>query len=436
MRCYGKADGIPDSYNDGGPLVEDTGGNLWKGGSTTLVHGKPGSFNTYTLSALKPTQGMANVMGLAANPDGSLWVGLGFPGPGLGLQQLLRGVLKPFVTPDFDGSTLAVSTLFLDRKNTLWVGTFNGMYRVHERQVDSFRSVDGLSGDMIRGFFEDREGNLWVATSKGIDMFRDLPVATFSNREGLQTTEVVSVLASRDGRLWIGGDRALESLDRNRVSSILSGKGLPGAQVTSLLEDHQGRLWVGIDNTLWRYEKGTFSRVDRSDGSRMGLITGITEDVDHNIWVEANRPPRTLVRIRDLKVQEEIVDPRISAARTLAADPQGGIWLGLTNGDLARYRERKIEVFHFEQNPDVSIQPAPGGFHWCGIKHDGLRPDRMEGRKTANAHRPERPSVRWCQCARYGPSGSAVVVHAVWTRPDCTSGTATMVGPARQPSAA
>ena len=126
-------------------------------------------------------------MGLAANPDGSLWVGLGFPGPGLGLQQLLRGVLKPFVTPDFDSSTLAVSTLFLDRKNTLWVGTFNGMYRVHERQVDSFRSVDGLSGDMIRGFFEDREGNLWVATSKGIDMFRDLPVATFSNREGLQT---------------------------------------------------------------------------------------------------------------------------------------------------------------------------------------------------------------------------------------------------------
>ena len=93
-------------------------------------------------------------MGLAANPDGSLWVGLGFPGPGLGLQQLLRGVLKPFVTPDFDGSTLAVSTLFLDRKNTLWVGTFNGMYRVHERQVDSFRSVDGLSGDIIRGFFK------------------------------------------------------------------------------------------------------------------------------------------------------------------------------------------------------------------------------------------------------------------------------------------
>ena len=103
------------------------------------------------------------------------------------------------MTPDFDGSTLAVRTLFLDRKNTLWVGTFNGMYRVHDRQVDSFRSADGLSGDIIRGFYQDREGNLWVATSKGIDMFRDLPVATFSNREGLQTTEVVSVLASRDG---------------------------------------------------------------------------------------------------------------------------------------------------------------------------------------------------------------------------------------------
>jgi ligand-binding sensor domain-containing protein len=171
MRCYGKADGIPVSDNEGGPLVEDTAGNLWTSGSTTLVHGKPGSFNTYSLSGLKPTEGMFNVGGLAANPDGSLWVGLGFPGPGLGLQQLLHGVWKPLVTPDLDGSTLAVHTLFLDRKNALWIGTDNGIYRVHEGQVDSFRTADGLSSDTINGFYEDREGNLWIATSKGMTCF-------------------------------------------------------------------------------------------------------------------------------------------------------------------------------------------------------------------------------------------------------------------------
>ena len=356
MRCHGKAEGVPASYNDGGPLVEDAAGQLWMGSTTTLVHGKPGSFSAYTLSALKATEGMQGVAGLAANPDGSLWVGTLPSGPGLGLQQMVRGVWKPSVLPGLDGSTLAVSTLFLDRDNALWIGTAQqGIYRIHGQNVDSFRGTDGLSGDAVFAFFQDREGNLWVATSKGLDMFRDRRVATFSTREGLRTEEVVSVVAARNGTIWIGGDGTLDALRQNRVSSILAGKGLPGSQVTSLLEDRAGRLWVGVDNTLWRYESGTFTRIDRPGGGRMGLITGITEDVDSNIWVQANRPPRTLVRIRDLKVQEELSYPPISSARTLAADPRGGIWLGLLNGDLARHRDGKTAVFHFTENGESRV---------------------------------------------------------------------------------
>ena len=178
MRCYGKADGIPDSYNDGGPLAEDTrrkslGGRQYK----ACARGAQASFNTYTLSALKSNQGMANVTGLASDPDGSLWVGHGVSGPGLGLQQLVHGMLEAVRNPRIRWQHAGVQTLFLDRNNALWVGTFNGIYRIHERQVDSFRSVDGLSGDIIQGLLEDREGNLWVATSKGIDMFRDTPVS-------------------------------------------------------------------------------------------------------------------------------------------------------------------------------------------------------------------------------------------------------------------
>jgi ligand-binding sensor domain-containing protein len=51
-------------------------------------------------------------------------------GHGLGLQQLVDGVWKPFVTPELDGSTLDVSALMLDRENSLWIGTLtNGMVR-------------------------------------------------------------------------------------------------------------------------------------------------------------------------------------------------------------------------------------------------------------------------------------------------------------------
>src|SRR5258705_7592447 len=204
------------------------------GSTTTLVHGKPGSFSSYTLNGLKATAGMQGVTGLAAKPDdaGSFWVGTAWTGPGLGLQQLSRGVWKPFAAPGLAGSTVGGQALFVDRQNALWGGTANqGIYRVEGNTVDTFRGTDGLSGDLVFGFYQDREGNLWVSTNKGIDMFRDRRVATFSSREGLNTEEVVSVFASQDGTIWIGGEGALDALHQNRVSSILARKGLPGSQV-------------------------------------------------------------------------------------------------------------------------------------------------------------------------------------------------------------
>ncbi len=354
MRCYGKADGLPGS-NAALALVEDTLGNLWIGSDTAVVRWKPGGSSAHTWG-LKSVEGMDGVTGLAANPDGSVWAGIALAGRGLGLQQLVQGAWKPFVTPELDGSTLVVRTLFRDRENALWIGTTNqGIYRILGRKVDHFHSTDGLSSDWVLRFFEDREGNLWVATSKGIDCFRDLRVATFSTREGLTTPEVDSVLAARDGTVWVGGDVALDAIHRDGVSSLQAGKGLPGNQVTSLLEDHTGRLWVGIDKTMSIYKNGRFTRIDRPDGSPIGLVTGMTEDVDNNIWVETIGPPRTLSRIRDLKVQEAFPVPQMPGARKVAADPEGGIWLGLRNGDLARYRHGKTEIFPFKHEENSVV---------------------------------------------------------------------------------
>ena len=165
-----------------------------------------------------------------------------------------------------------------------------------------------------------------------------------------------SVLAARDGTVWVGGDVALERLFiRDSVSSIQAGKGLPGNQVTSLLEDHAGQLWVGVDHTMSIYKNGKFRRINRRDGRPIGLAVGMTEDVDHNIWLETIGPPRTLIRIYDLKVQGEFPVPQMPPARKVEADPGGGIWLGLMNGDLARYRQGKTETFPFKHGEDSRV---------------------------------------------------------------------------------
>jgi signal transduction histidine kinase len=212
-----------------------------------------------------------------------------------------------------------------------------------------------LSSDTIWGFLEDREGDVWVTTTQGLDCFRDLRVASFSRREGLTADEVDAVLASRNGTVWTGGPAALDAISPANAYSIRPQRHLPGNQVTSLLEDHAGRLWVGVDNSLLVHENGKFRPVNGRNGHPVGFVVGLTEDVEHNVWAETRASPRKLLKIQDFKVQEEFPAPTMPAARQIAADLNGGIWLGLLSGDLARYAHGKLEVFPFMRSDPPTI---------------------------------------------------------------------------------
>jgi signal transduction histidine kinase/ligand-binding sensor domain-containing protein len=355
VRCYSYVAGdLP------GRLTEDASGSFWVGHYTAAVRWKAGSTKIFRLTI----QGGDGVRDLAAADDGSVWLGIDTPGHGGGLQHVVGDVMQPFAVPKLNGETLSVYTLLMDREGSLWVGTINqGIYRIRGTDVDHFGRADGLSSDSVNRLFEDREGNLWVGTSKGLDMLRDLPVTTFSTNEGVSADAVESVLAARDGTVWIGSDH-LQAFEPGGLSPEF-GKGLQGNYVTSLLEDHTGRLWVGMDDGLWIHEGGKSSRIfrqiKRTDGRALGMVWGLTEDSEHNIWVETYK---SLIRIRDLTVREEFPQPPIPSGRQLAADPQSGIWLGLTSGDLARFRSGKTEIFNFSNHPNSVVKAlfsAPDG---------------------------------------------------------------------------
>jgi ligand-binding sensor domain-containing protein len=163
-------------------------------------------------------------------------------------------------------------------------------------------------------------------------------------------------MASRDGTLWISGLDVLFALRKDGLSSIRKREGLPGTTITTVFEDHDSRLWVGIDRTLYIYANGRFTPVNGRDGRPLGLIVGMAEDVDQNIWAEVSGTPRTFLRIRDGVVQEEFPAPQLPAARKIATDPGGGIWLGLMTGDLARYRAGQLETFHVEHRNDTFVR--------------------------------------------------------------------------------
>ena len=348
VKCFGKADGIPIS--DVQSVLADGNGGFWLGGHKgDLVHWHAGTSEKYNIRN--------EVFSLARGPDGSLWVGISGEGPGEGLQQLKDGVVKPFVTPTFNGSSFDIGTLMFDHDGNLWVGTkARGLFRIHGDAVEHYDRTNGLSGDSVFALFEDREGIVWAGTTSGIDNFRDPHVVTFSQVEGLGKDLPAGILASRDGTIWVANAGSLDHIVDGNVSSIRAGKGLPGDQVTRMLEDRAGNLWVGVDDGLYLFKDGRFRRLPEPNQQPLGMVIGLIEDIDGNIWAECASNPRRLVRIRDFQVREVFPVPQVPPAWMLAPDPKGGIWIATRKGDLVQFRQGVQRKFPL--NPNAK-NPAP-----------------------------------------------------------------------------
>jgi ligand-binding sensor domain-containing protein/signal transduction histidine kinase len=355
VRCFGKADGLP--IKNPFPLLSDGTGGFWIGSDTSLVHWKAGVSEVYELQALRSNSGQAGICSLIRNPDGSLWVGIGVAGRGLGLERFRNGTFRPFSAPNFDDTKISVLALLLDRDGNLWVATANnGLYRINNNTVDHFGMADGLSGNSVKDLYEDQEGIIWAATSNGIDSLQEPRVTTYSETEGIGAAGAVSVIVSHDGMVWVANNGSLDSIRNGTVLSVGTKAGLPGNQVTSLLEDRERHLWVGVDDGLYIYENRHFRPVAGPNRGPLGMVVGMTEDVDGNIWAECASKPRKLVRIRDFKVQEEFSDSQVPAGHSLAADPRAGIWLGTVDGKLVSFRKGATDMFPLNLKGDPVVR--------------------------------------------------------------------------------
>jgi signal transduction histidine kinase/ligand-binding sensor domain-containing protein len=359
FHCYGASDGIP--FPLAIKLGRDSSGELWVGGYSELCRWKLGSCTSYFANASRHPETFASLRSIATGSHGSVWAVIDRPRQVFQLEQYEHGSWSSRALPGIPANNSDVTTLFVDRDETLWVGTANhGIFRIRGEKVDHFGNADGLASDAVLHFYQDAEGSLWVVTADGIDNFRDLKVVSYSTREGLSSATASTVLASPDGTVWIGNFRALEFLRAGRLSAIRAGQGLPGQNVTTMFVDHAGRLWVGVDNGLWIFDRGAFSPVRHSDGSPLGIVFAITEDIQHSIWVRAGLH---LDRVRDLTLQDELTSEQISTAYTLASNPRGGVILGLVNGDLVLNQGTQIqtlpsdEVGNRRQIRDLLVEP-------------------------------------------------------------------------------
>ena len=360
VHCFGRSDGIP--LPTATELALDASGNFWISGNEGLCKWKPGSSAVYFHQELAQRGYLMGVDALSVLDESHVWIGLQQPDGNLQLEELNRGKWTARPLHNARGPSPSTNRIFRDQEGALWIGTASdGIYRIFGDKTDHFSNGDGLSSDSVARFFEDREGTLWVATTKGIDSFRELAVVSYSIKEGLVSDSVSTVLASHNGGVWIGGAEALGFLTQGKLSAIRTNHGLPGRDITTMSEDRRGRLWIGVDSSFSVLDRGHFLPIHKPDGGSLGIVLGVAEDAAGNEWALTNG---NLFRFENLRVQQHIMLP--GPCFSIAADPKEGLWLGCENGGLAHYSGNRSETFPRIATAKIrQLLPEPNGSLWA-----------------------------------------------------------------------
>jgi|GEM_PF-555747 len=227
------------------------------------------------------------ILSLAGNKE-YLWIGT--DGNGLDRYNFSTGRFDHFKHNDRDHSSLgedAIFSLCIDRRNTLWIGTWGGGLSCLNPNGNTFTNyaVDKINErlNVVTSIAEDTSGALWLGTyGKGLVYFdpSQEKMLYFNNDEtnssSLGHDNINTLFISQNGTLWIGtmgaGLNFLEHFQADsgiaRFGRFDQTAGLPDNIVECIIEDDDGFLWMGTNHGIARLNPATgeIRNFDRNDG--------------------------------------------------------------------------------------------------------------------------------------------------------------------------
>lgn len=234
----------------------DSSGRLWVGYNNTLMVFNPVSSLAPSLSVAKQFPFFVNVVSMAEDRKGNMWVGT--DDSGLFVIDRALNVVKTISTPllrsnnitriiPYDLDNMLVSAysdnlylidienmslrnfepshplawsnaidILLDRHKNLWVGTYNhGLFRLDAKTRRLSPCIENQALDIV-GLAQDAKGNIWASSSYGIYHFdrSGKLLDSFLKSDGLGGNQFhekcVSYLPG--GRILFGGNSGIEQI--------------------------------------------------------------------------------------------------------------------------------------------------------------------------------------------------------------------------------
>lgn len=347
VQRISRQDGLPGDVVNA--LLVDKTGRLWaaiRGGLALMRDGGiSGSCGVRTVYGERQGLLANDVMALAEEVDGSLWIGTA---KGISRLHSVRG------QPLFQNLTRVngltdreITALATDKTGSMWAGTEGaGVMRIETDGFITFREQDGLPSDRVWSVLGDRAGGVlavaasqnlqgwsvnvfdgakfhavvpkvfgkqptwgnhrillqsrtgewWAATSAGLCRFASVKAADLAGRQpqACYAPEllVFQVFEDSKGGIWASaqspqGDRLLRWDPGKKTISWIEGGPNRHELVSAFAEDRTGNIWMGFlsGSDLIRYDGREFTRLKQRDGVPAGTIHALLIDSGGRLWI-------------------------------------------------------------------------------------------------------------------------------------------------------
>lgn len=400
VRTWQSDAGLPDNTVVG--IEQTPDGFLWVATKTGLVRFDGVEFRQFSVAA--EGVGVGLNYALCADQRGRLWVakergGVVCVDPKNGTTAL---TLKDGLPDD------KVHVMAVDSDGAVWV-TYSGdkVVRIQDGWVRSFTAADGLAGagrcevavDGIgrlwfyrldwAGVFREgrfwplqqllseriagaRSGGLW--TCKGNQLFRYAEGGSVLQAgvlpEAVANKGTTVLCEDRDHRLWIGTREAgLFSFDREGFTAVPTRP----RTILSIKEDREGTLWVGSrGGGLMQLRPRLAELLTTEATAQADAVLSVCQDTDRLLWAVIWQKGVVLRGTGSDWTPLAAKDGwTVENAQCVAADPQGGVWIGTQYQGLYRWRdgavtETLVQTNGLNSHRVNALLATPSGELWIG----------------------------------------------------------------------
>lgn len=252
---------------------------------------------------------------------------------------------------------LVVRSVLFDSKDSLWLGTEAGIFRVSTKN-STIKNTDLqlISKELTYEMTETSDGSIWMGLVAGGMRYQKGKTLKFGPQNGFTNFLVKGLLEDREGNIWFttDGDGVYKFINP-AFTSINSTSGLSGNTVSCLALDPSGKLWIGyFDEGMDIWDTKTNTPLPIPAQLRNRRVNCLSIDNEGNTWAGLAEPG--VYKISKTKTEYIPLDGHLSyqgVVLHLQAGKGKEMWISTSNGVLLHDGEK---ITHFSQKEGLKGQ--------------------------------------------------------------------------------